>query len=95
MSADSTPGRYYSRGSPQLSFQFAATCIERRAVLPFKIGELLSITGPASEEMIALTRWHGRTLGTPLAQLRPCKVDSATKEAVEDRHYWVEMGHQY
>ena len=34
-------------------------------------------------------------IGVPLAQLRPRKVDAATKEAIEDWHYWVAMGYHY
>lgn len=89
---------YYLEG--KLRFPFAATCIKPRATSPFKIGELLSITGLAPEdncmsEIIVLSKWHGRTLGIPLAQLRPLNVDAATKEAIEDWLYWVGIGYQY
>jgi len=46
-------------------------------------------------EIIVITKYHGRALGVPLAQLRPRKVDAATKEAIEDWHYWVAMGYHY
>lgn len=89
---------YYLEG--KLRFPFTATCIKRRATSPFKIGESLSITGLAPEddcmsEIIVLTEWHGRSLGVPLAQLRPRKVDAATKQGIEDWHYWSAMGYQY
>jgi len=89
---------YYLEG--KLRFPFTATCIKRRATSPFKIGEPLSITGLAPEqdcmsEIIVITQYHGRPLGVPLAQLRPRKVDLATKQAIEDWHYWVAMGYQY
>jgi Calcium binding len=89
---------YYLEG--KLRFPFAARCIKRRATSPFKIGESLSITGLAPEddcmrEIIVITEYHGRALGVPLAQLRPRKVDAATKQAIEDWHYWVAMGYQY
>ncbi len=89
---------YYLEG--KLRFPFTATCIKRRATSPFKIGESLSVTGLAPEqdcmsEIIVITKYHGRALGVPLAQLRPRKVDAATKEAIEDWHYWVAMGYHY
>jgi len=89
---------YYLEG--KLHFPFTATCIKRRATSPFKIGESLSVTGLAPEddcmsEIIVITKYHERALGVPLAQLRPRKVDAATKEAIEDWHYWVAMGYQY
>src|SRR5204863_30738 len=72
---------YYLEG--KLRFPFTATCIKRRATSPFKIGESLSVTGLAPEqdcmsEIIVITKYHGRALGVPLAQLRPRKVDAAT-----------------
>ena len=84
----------------RLRFPFSATCSKRRATSPFKIGESLSITRLAPEddcmsEIIVLTHWHGRALGIPLAQLQPRNLDAATKEAIEDWHYWVGMGYQY
>ena len=89
---------YYLEG--KLRFPFAATCIKRRATSPFKLGESLTITGLAPEddcmnEIIVLSNWHGRHLGVPLAQLQARTVDAATKEAIDDWHYWVGMGYQY
>ena len=89
---------YYLEG--KLRFPFTATCIKRRATSPFKIGESLSITGLAPEddcmsEIIVLSEWHGRSLGVPLAQLRPRKVDAATKQGIDDWHYWIAMGYRY
>ncbi len=89
---------YYLEG--KLRFPFTATCTKRRATSPFKVGESLSVIGLAPEqdcmaEIIVLTEFSGRTLGIPLAQLRPRKVSTATKQAIEDWHYWVAMGYQY
>ncbi len=89
---------YYLEG--KLRFPFTASCIKRRATSPFKIGESLTVTGLAPEddcmsEIIVITEYHGRALGIPLAQLRPHKVHAATKEAIEDWHYWVAMGYRY
>src|SRR5579863_6892498 len=85
---------YYLEG--KLRFPFTAICIKRRATSPFKIGESLSISALAPEddcmsEIVVLTKWHGRALGVPLAQLRPDNGDAATKEAIEDWQYWVGM----
>jgi hypothetical protein len=89
---------YYLEG--KLHFPFTAICVKRRATSPLRIGESLSVTGLAPEddcisEIIVLTEWHGRALGVPLAQLRPCDVDAATKAGIDDWHYWVAMGYQY
>jgi hypothetical protein len=89
---------YYLEG--KLHFPFTATCIKRRATSPFKIGESLVITGLAPEDdcmsdIIVLTEWHGRTLGVPLAQIRPRNVQPDTKEGIDDWHYWVAMGYRY
>ncbi len=37
----------------------------------------------------------GRRVGVPLAQLKPAKADRATREAVEDRHYWLARGYAF
>jgi Calcium binding len=68
---------YYLEG--KLRFPFTATCTKRRATSPFKVGESLPVIGLAPEqgcmaEIIVLTEFSGRTLGIPLAQLRPRKV---------------------
>lgn len=36
-----------------------------------------------------------RELGVPLAQLEPIAVDSDTKQAVADCHYWDGRGYQF
>ena len=45
-------------------------------------------------EMFVETPWeHKRTLAVPLSQLKVVHGDEATGQAVEDGHYWVEMGY--
>ena len=39
--------------------------------------------------------WSERTLAVPLAQLEVVKASKATREAVEDWHYWVGRGHGF
>lgn len=43
-------------------------------------------------EMFVLVGFAGRKLGVPLAQLPPIGADAGTREALEDRRYWVMMG---
>jgi hypothetical protein len=41
-------------------------------------------------------RWEREGLAVPLAQLQPLpETDEATKQAVEDWHYWVSMGYEF
>jgi hypothetical protein len=48
------------------------------------------------EEMPVETPWgHERTLAVPLSQLEVVHGDEETKQAVEDWHYWVEMGYEF
>ena len=46
-------------------------------------------------EMFVLIRWGKRKLAVPLAQLEVVEADDATREAVEDWHYWVGMGYEF
>jgi len=46
-------------------------------------------------EMFVMIEWHGRSLGVPLSQLKPIDVDDETRMAIEDWHYWVEMGYEF
>jgi|SRR5665213_916286 len=91
---------YYLEG--KVKFPFTAICTTRRATSPFAVGESLSVIGLAPEEdcmaeIIVITEFSGRTLGVPLAQIRPRNADvsTAAKQAIEDWHYWVAMGYQY
>ena len=45
-------------------------------------------------DMFVQILWEGRKLAVPLAQLKGVLVGEDTKEAIEDWHYWVVMGHQ-
>ena len=40
-------------------------------------------------------RWHGRSLAVPLVQLQPMAVDTETREAVGDWHYWLGRGYEF
>lgn len=83
----------------KLNFPFQAQCVRRRAASPLRAGEIITVTGLAPEDdcasdMIVLTRLERRAFGVPLSQLKPCKVDAATAEAVADWHYWRAVGYQ-
>jgi hypothetical protein len=37
---------------------------------------------------------NGRTPAVPLSQVRVSRADGDTRQAVEDRHYWVARGNE-
>ncbi|MDZ7697502.1 MAG: calcium-binding protein [Deltaproteobacteria bacterium] len=47
-------------------------------------------------EMFVKIRWNRDGLAVPLSQLTPInEMSQETREAVEDWHYWVEMGYEF
>ena len=47
-------------------------------------------------EMFVTIRWEKEGLAVPLSQLSPISsTDQETKQAIEDWHYWVEMGYEF
>jgi len=93
-------GWYYYLAD-RLDFPFTVTCIMERTISPLRKGDEASVVGMAPEEecvreMFVLIRWDDRTLGVPLAQLRPVRpVDQQTGRAIDDWHYWVRMGYEF
>jgi hypothetical protein len=85
--------------SDKLHTPFTARCIRERAISPLRIGEEVEIVGMAPEvecrhQMFVETPWeHKRTLAVPLSRLQVVHRDQETRRAVEDWHYWVEMGY--
>ena len=84
----------------QLGFPFRAKCIAPRAISPLRKGQEVGIVGlaPAKEcerEMFITVKWEDRTLAVPLAQLKTTQADKATRQAVEDWHYWVDQGYEF
>jgi hypothetical protein len=84
----------------RLAFPFRATCISERSISPLEHGEVVEVTGLASEddcmhEMFVQVSWHKRAFGVPLAQIQGVSVDDRTREAIEDWHYWVARGYQF
>jgi hypothetical protein len=83
-----------------LSFPFNAECITERRTSPLRKGEKVKVLDMSPEddcmkEIFVQIEWQGREMGVPLAQLKPIDVDSQTEEAVEDWHYWMEMGYEF
>ncbi len=88
---------YYLEDS--LHFPFLTRCRRERAISPLRVGDEVEVVGmaPADEcerEMFVEMPWeHKRTLAVPLSQLEVAQADEETRQAVEDWHYWVEMGY--
>jgi hypothetical protein len=85
----------------KLHTPFTARCIWERAISPLRIGDEAEIVGMAPEvecrhEMFVETPWERkRTLAVSLSQLQVVHGDEVTKQAVEDWHYWIEMGYGF
>jgi Calcium binding len=78
-----------------LETPFRARCIKERAISPLKVGDEVDVVGFASDEcereMFVEIPWDTKpTLAVPLAQLEVVRGSKATRQAVEDWHYWVE-----
>ena len=83
-----------------LSVPFTAECSTERNTSPLRKGEKVKVLGMSHlddcmKEMFVQIEWQGRELGVPLAQLKPISVDDETQQAIEDWHYWVEMGYEF
>lgn len=85
----------------KLRFPFTAICNSKRAISPLLVKQEVDVVGMAPEqecerEMFVTIRWERDGLAVPLSQLSPTsETDADTKLAVEDWHYWVEMGYQF
>jgi hypothetical protein len=85
----------------KLNFPFLTRCINERAISPLRVGDEVEVVGMAPEnecerEMFVETPWeHKRTLAVPLSQLKVLHGNEETKQAVEDWHYWVDMGYLF
>ena len=94
-------GRYYYL-EDKLSFPFTAHCTAQRAISPLRKGDEIEILGMAPEdecqhEMFVMIRWDRKEgLAVPLAQLKAVgEADDATRQAVEDWHYWVQQKYEF
>jgi hypothetical protein len=85
----------------QLQFPFTATCIAKRAISPLHVKDEIEVMGMPGEEeceheMFVTIRWEKEGLAVPLSQLKPINAtDEQTKQAIEDWHYWVQMGYEF
>jgi hypothetical protein len=85
----------------KLQFPFTAICSAKRVISPLQINDEVDVFGMAPEdecqnEMLVMIRWEIDGLAVPLSQLSPIKsTDRQTKEAIEDWHYWVQMGYKF
>lgn len=91
---------WFSYLEDTLQFPFKAQVIAKRLTSPLKKGETVQVEDLASgdeceHEMFVEITWQGRKLAVPLSQLKPLKVDSETREAIEDWHYWVVQGYEF
>jgi len=91
---------WYHYLEQEMRFPFAAECVQQRAISPLRKGEKIQVTALAPQEdcahqILVLSRWEGRSLGVPLAQLKPIDVDKATAHAIADWHYWLADEHQF
>lgn len=94
-------GWYYHLESA-LDFPFRGRVVRERSVSPLRKSETVDVIGlpPEDEcwhEVFVTIRWKGkkRGLAVPLAQIEVIDGSDATKQAVEDWHYWIASGYQY
>ena len=99
-SSDEQVMGWYTYLSDTLQFPFSARCVTRRAVSPLEPGDEVEVVGIAPDEecqheMFVLIRWHPHSLAVPLIQLDGIQVDEATRQAIEDWHYWMNRGYEF
>jgi hypothetical protein len=85
----------------KLQFPFTAVCSAKRAISPLQVKDEVEVVRMAPEEecekeMFVTIRWEKGGLAVPLCQLTAISfTDEQTKQAVEDWHYWVQMGYKF
>jgi hypothetical protein len=85
----------------KLQFPFTAICTAKRAISPLHVNDEIDVIRMAPEEecereMFVAIRWEKRGLAVPLSQLTAISSAAGqTKQAIEDWHYWVEMGYEF
>jgi hypothetical protein len=97
-SSERAMGWYYYLDA-KMKVPFRARCRFARPISILKINEEVEVLGMAPEEECGseMFVWVGRAGGriaVPLAQLRPLSKDQETREAVDDRLYWVDLGYE-
>ncbi len=82
----------------KIRFPYQAACLAATVVSPLRKGETVEVVRMAGDDacahdMLVVTRWQGRNMAVPLAQLAAVDPDESTAEAVADWHYWVAQGY--
>lgn len=92
---------WYCYLEEKLKFPFTAVCRAKRAISPLQIREEVKVLKMAPEDecekemFVMIRRGRGR-LAVPLSQLAlGDDADEQIRQAVEDWHYWVQMGYQF
>ena len=84
-----------------LNFPFLTRCISERAISPLRVGDEVEVVGMAPEDeckremFVEASREDERNLAVPLTQLKVVHANKVTRQAVDDWHYWVEMGYEF
>ena len=85
----------------KLTFPFLTRCISERAISPLRVGDEVEVVGMAPEDeckremFVEASREDERNLAVPLTQLKVVHANKGTRQAVDDWHYWVEMGYEF
>ena len=92
---------WYCYLEDKLNFPFLTRCINERAISPLRVGDEVEVVGMAPEDecekemFVETSREDKRTLAVPLSQLKVVHGNKVTRQAVDDWHYWVEMGYEF
>ena len=95
---------WYCHLEDKISFPFKAKVIKNLRISPLKEGDEVLVLEMSDQDdcssgIFVQIEWDDCEFGVPLEQLYPIdtnsKSDADTKEAVEDWHYWVDMGYYF
>ena len=84
-----------------LNFPFLTRCIKERPTSPLEFGDEVEVVGMAPQDeceremFVEIRQKQKRSLAVPLSQLKVVQGNEETQQAVEDWHYWVEMGYEF
>jgi hypothetical protein len=84
-----------------LEFSFTAICLAKRSTSPLRLKDEVDVFAMAPEgeclrEIFVMIPWEKDGLAVPLSQLKPIRQTSkTTRQAVDDWHYWVNMGYEF
>jgi Calcium binding len=85
----------------KLHFPFLTRCISERPISPLRAGDEVEVVGMGPQDecekelFVEIRQKQKRSLAVPLSQLEVVQGDGATRQAVEDWHYWVGMGYEF